>query len=311
MSKNIYEILKNLDDDEQFNLSSTNNLTKHDKSKISDSDDDIDIDELCRDDMSDVNLEIVQTDENGVTHAETYVVPYKPLFENEKRLLCYSTIHDTICPYKHKCTYAHNLFEQKIDDDKYFLYQMIMDANLMNFASSMSHKLDELYKILLFSTCVCDKCSNNKCTGGYNCRNGIFSQTFKICRNDLMTGECLNKIHNLSIDEGIQTKIKDITIPLTYDGCINGHHLSTRGLMPYLKYVHMKEQSSKNQYQSVRYIDLHSSYRYIKSEETNAPLVNSDESSTDEEINELFKKCRETDFFDDKKNIFNETDTND
>ena len=87
------------------------------------------------------------------------------------------------------------LNEQIIDEDKKFIYQIILDKNLMNFFSMTNPKTNEIYKQLLFFTHVCDNCINNKCTGGYNCRNGVNDISLKLCKNDLLTGECLNKIN--------------------------------------------------------------------------------------------------------------------
>ena len=338
MRKNIYDILSDLDDESTEISPSKNKKSKKisdktsnkstDKHTSSDNDSDNIKDDLCNsdtenkrrsqedkqrsqedqqleyiytdfDDNLPIDLEIIETDKDGTVYTEKYTVPYKPIFENEKRLLCYSIIHGTQCPYHDKCTYAHSIEEQRIDNDRFVLYQIILDAEIMNFNSESNQKKEEIYKNLLFSTHVCDKCTSSHCTGGYNCRNGIFDPTMKICRNDLMTGECLNKINKININPQILDNIKNITIPSYYEGCMNGHHLSCRGLLPYYKYVHHKDQSTKNQYQSVRYIDLQSAHRYFKSDENDAHTVTeSSDSSTDEEINELFRKYKDSDLFD-------------
>jgi hypothetical protein len=312
MNKNIYSVLGDIDDTIELSPNKSHSHKKHlDPIGEENENKDIDNESIAmyeQEAMADLDLEIINIDEHGNVCTERYSIPYKPIYENEKRLLCYSTIHQAPCPYQKKCTYAHSLLEQKIDDERYFLYQIILDANLMNFFSFTDPKTEELYKTLLFSTHVCDKCTVSKCTGGYNCRNGIFDLTLKICRNDLMTGECLNKINKINVISSILNKIENITVPPSYDGCINGHHLSTRGLLPYFKYVHLKEQSTKNQYQSVRYIDLQSAYRYFKDDSTfsdpqnhNDPSgADSSESSTDDEINEMFKKYKDSDLFNDE-----------
>src|SRR5579872_2524743 len=308
MNKNIYSVLGDIDSSLEISPSKTRSHKKHSDPIEEENVDNVSDESIAlyeQEAMTDLDLEIINTDEHGNVRTERYPIPYKPIYENEKRLLCYSTIHQAPCPYQKKCTYAHNLLEQKIDDERYFLYQIILDAKLMNFFSFTNPKTEELYKTLLFSTHVCDKCTASKCTGGYNCRNGIFDLTLKICRNDLMTGECLNKINKINVNPSILNKIGNISIPQSYDGCINGHHLSTRGLLPYFKYVHLKEQSTKNQYQSVRYIDLQSAYRYFKDDAILNPLdnntsgVDSSESSTDDEINEMFKKYKDSDLFSD------------
>lgn len=314
MSKNIYDILSDLDDDSLEISPQANKKSKKKNNKMSpkhtehtDTEDNSKsqnsprLDDIYTDfdENEPIDLEIINTDEDGTVYTEKYTVPFNPIFENEKRLLCYSIIHQTPCPYQDKCTYAHSLAEQRIDNDRLVLYQIILDAELMNFNSETNLKKEEMYKNLLFSTHVCDKCTASRCTGGYNCRNGIFDTTLKICRNDLMTGECLNKINKINIKPEILDNIKDITIPPFYEGCMNGHHLSCRGLLPYYKYVHYKDQSTKNEYQSVRYIDLQSAYRYFKSDENNTyATTESSDSSTDEEISELFRKYKDSDLFD-------------
>lgn len=229
---------------------------------------------------------------NGKCEIQTYSVPYKLTNSNEKRLICFSKINKQKCNYKEKCTYAHNLEEQIIDLDKKFVYQIILDKDLMNFYLLSNPKKDEIYRQLLIYTQLCEYCYKNKCTGGYNCRNGIFTSSLKLCRNDLLTGECINKIINLNIEQFIIDKFCDsITVPDAYKGCINGHHLSERKLLPYYKYIHEKENSRKNRYQSVRYIDVNSVNRLFNNNNYISNNFNNEsDSSTDEEINDWFKK---------------------
>ena len=78
-----------------------------------------------------------------------------------------------------------------------------------------------------------------------------------------------------------------------YVGCLNGHHLTDRGMIPYYKYVHQQENSKKNRYHSVRYIDIDPLNRIFKSKNYESDFQieeNSDDSLTDEEINSWFKK---------------------
>lgn len=252
------------------------------------------------DSNDEIKLEVTDC-KNGNTYI--YTVPYKPTHSNEKRLICFSIINNEKCNYGSNCTYAHSLDEQVIDEDKKFIYQVVFDEKLMNFFSMTNPKTDEIYKQLLFLTHICDNCANNKCTGGYNCRNGVNNPSIKLCKNDLLTGECLNKIINISVNESIIKKLRaDNFEPCeNYKGCINGHHLTDRSLIPYYKYIHQKENSKKNKYQSVRYIDINPLNRIFKNNNNNNNSriyqnnndSSSSDSSTDEEINEWFQKKSE------------------
>jgi len=246
-----------------------------------------------------INIEITDCDNDNL---QIYTVPYHPTHSNEKRLICFSTINNEKCNYGSNCTYAHSLDEQIIDEEKKFIYQIVLDQNLMNFFSIINPKTDDIYKHLLFLTHICDNCNNKTCTGGYNCRNGVCNINLKICKNDLLTGECLNKLVDIFVDESIIKKFQTNGFIRcnTYEGCINGHHLTTRNLVPYYKFVHQKENSKKNKYQSVRYIDIDPLSRIFKNfDSCNQPSLknssNDSDSTTDEEINCWFQNKHDTD----------------
>ena len=181
-----------------------------------------------------IGIEITDCN-NGASSTHIYSIPYRPTHSNQKRLICFSTINNETCTYGTNCTYAHCIDEQVIDWDKKFIYQIIFDKDLMNFYSLTNPNTDNIFKQLLFMTNLCDKCLINKCTGGYNCRNGVCDTSLKICKNDLLTGECLNKIKNIDINQTILNKLRgdDFNECENYEGCLNGHHLSLRGLLPY------------------------------------------------------------------------------
>lgn len=223
---------------------------------------------------------------NGNITTQIYTVPFRPSHSNEKRLICFSTLNNEKCCYGNYCTYAHTLAEQVIDDDKKFIYQIILDTKLMDFFSMTNPKTDEIYSNLLFLSQLCVNCKAKKCTGGFNCRNGACDISLKICKNDLLTGECLNKIVDIPVDKSIINKLSYDTFSPDnkYVGCINGHHLTKRGLVPYYKFVHQKENSRKNKYQSVRYIDIAPLGRIFRNN-----IYDSDSESTDEEINSWFQ----------------------
>lgn len=267
--------------------------------------DDIFMDSISSNDDYDINsddtnmnidLEIIDY-VNGKEHKYDYKIPMKSestsIYHNKKRLLCMSVVLGETCIYSEKCTYAHNLSEQIIDSEKLFSYKIILDKNSMNFYSLTNPKTEEIYRNLLILTNICDMCLNKKCTGGYNCKYGVHDQKLKLCKNDLLTGECVNKIINIDVGYNFSHKFTDITLPKKFVGCINGHHLSSRQILPFYKYLYQRDNSFKNKYQSVRYIDLNSVSNILKSTPNNNYIYNNSsdsESSTDEELNEIFKR---------------------
>ncbi|AYV85011.1 MAG: hypothetical protein Satyrvirus2_22 [Satyrvirus sp.] len=264
------------------------------------------------DSNSEIKLEITDY-KNGNKYVHTYSVPYKPTHCNEKRLICYSTINNEGCSYGSKCTYAHSIDEQIIDDERKFIYQIILDKNLMNFFSMTNPKTDDIYKNLLFLSHLCENCANNKCTGGYNCRNGVNVPSLKLCKNDLLTGECLNKLVDINVDPLLVEKIKaeNLEMAYPYKGCINGHHLTTRNLVPYYKYIHQKENNKKNKYQSFRYIiDIDSLSKIFKENYDDPYKIDNimdendddSDSSTDEEISNWFQNKNNIDDVNDDQN---------
>lgn len=221
-----------------------------------------------------------------------YSIPYKPTHCNRKRLICFSIINNEKCIYDTNCTYAHSLSEQVIDVEKKFVYQVILDKNLMNFSFLYDTKIDEIYKQLLFLTHVCDNCLEKKCTGGYNCRNGATDAVLKICKNDLLMGECLNKMVDVVVDGTTLDKLQAPNFEQCdkYKGCINGHHLTQRGLVPYYKYLGQCENSGKNGYQTFRFVDIDPFDISLRcSKKWSECCDDVSESTTDEEVNDWFQ----------------------
>lgn len=241
------------------------------------------------DSSNEIDIEVIDF-EDGNTQTTVYSVPYKPTFSNKKRLICFSVINGEDCMYGPKCTYAHSFEEQIIDEDKYYTYQIIFDKNQMNFYSLINPKTEDVYKNLLFMTHICDQCQQKKCTGGHNCRNGASKAQFKICKNDLLSGGCLNKLVDIIIEEQLLDKLKTNNFESCekYEGCINGHHLTQRKLIPYYKYIQQKENTKKNEYHSIRYIDINPINKIFRNHENS----HSSE-STDEELNDIFSKQNE------------------
>ncbi|CAH6420178.1 Hypothetical protein MVR_LOCUS56 [uncultured virus] len=226
----------------------------------------------------------------GATHTPLF----RSTHSNEKRLICFSAINKEPCNYAHHCTYAHTLDEQIIDGDKMFLYQVILDHNLKDFTTLGGFRIDSILKNLLSMTRLCENCIKGSCTGGYNCRSGVCDPFLKLCRGDLLAGGCENETVEISINTAILAKLEatDFTPCSQYIGCVNGHHLTLRGLIPYYRYIHQQEVSKKNKYQSTRYIDIDPINRVFRAHNT-TDLVDSNsgesESTTDEEISAMFQ----------------------
>lgn len=158
-----------------------------------------------------------------------------------KRLLCHSIIHNKICNFGYHCTYAHSLFEQVIDQQRADAYKLLF-ADLTDISDSEYEKLLPLIH-------YCESCNRGTCTGGFNCRNGAFSEDVKICKSDFTTGSCNNPVFERTLSDYCQPHFNNNKT----QGCINGIHLSLQGMLPYNKYLHIKDRKSPSQYSSVRY----------------------------------------------------------
>ena len=131
--------------------------------------------------------------------------------ENYKKILCYNILNKKICSYGDKCLFAHNLKEQIINKNKKKIIDMILNDN--NLAYFNICEDDDFYKELLVFTVRCNKCYENICNGGYNCKNGVCCDSLLICKDDLITGKCKNNVINKY--------------------CCNGIHLTEKNLIPY------------------------------------------------------------------------------
>lgn len=171
-------------------------------------------------------------------------IPIK-FFGNQKKILCNSVINKiSECSYGNKCIYAHSIYEQNIDENKKFIYQIILDENLMDLININGPKKWQIYTGLINSTKYCKLkdgllCSGveKKCNGGLNCKYGVHFNTFKICRCDLLMGQCSNDIIEINVDKTLVDKVGGVKSPDKYLGCMNGHHLTMRGLIPFLKLI--------------------------------------------------------------------------
>ena len=129
--------------------------------------------------------------------------------KNQKKLLCCKTILKGKCFNMNKCSFAHNLIEQKKTPIRNFVHSLITD-NKTNNVNIFTNR--EIFEELMIHTKLCKQCQINLCTGGYNCKFGACHPSLLICQNDLLSGNCENKVC-----------------------CKNGIHLTNKGLIPFLQ----------------------------------------------------------------------------
>lgn len=107
---------------------------------------------------------------------------------SNKKMLCINMLEKNYCSYNHKCMYAHSLQAQKKEKDRKRAYDILETTTSLKDIDLI--KDTELFSTLLNLTKVCILCSNNKCQGGYNCRNGAINNKYKVCYDDIMFGNC-------------------------------------------------------------------------------------------------------------------------
>lgn len=168
--------------------------------------------------------DISQNNYTSYVEIENYMTKKKNKLRKEKHkhknMLCKNIISKHTCHYGNKCLYAHSLTEQKISDVRKKAFQLVggeLDAAVINIYVER-----DLYKTLLSMCDMCEKCAEGKCTGGYNCREGVCDKKYLVCRADLNSGTC---------DTENCTKI----------------HLTKMGLKPYFKYI-IDQQAEKQVY---------------------------------------------------------------
>lgn len=191
-----------------------------------------------------------------------------------RRLLCFSLVTGQKCKYDKKCAYAHSLYEQDIDENRLESYNRIL-------TKSFEPMDTQDYTVLSIQTRFCDQCIENKCAGGYNCRNGCCTPELKLCNDDFNTGLCKNPTTNRSMSECITNKFS--VGKQEYVCCDNGIHLSVCGFVPYNKYVDNKEQLTKAEHTSTRYLYDPALFNLFKSR-TNDGYS---DSSTDDSFEDL------------------------
>jgi len=128
------------------------------------------------------------------------------IVENYKKTLCKNIGIFGSCIYGSKCKYAHSLEEQNIEPLRKQIYDLLKNDTDLSNINLFEEK--NIYMEFLLLTKLCYLCNDNKCSGGYNCKNGSYDKKFIICISDLNTGKCNTKVC---------CKI----------------HLTSRGLIPY------------------------------------------------------------------------------
>jgi hypothetical protein len=134
-------------------------------------------------------------------------------FDNVKKILCYNILNNNKCSYGNKCMFAHSLDEQKKENYREFIIDVILKRNdLSNINICEDSKL---FTELLIFTKECKNCLIKKCNGGYNCKYGTCVTNLKICKTDIVTGKCKKEVNNETLS------------------CIYGLHLTEKKLIPY------------------------------------------------------------------------------
>ena len=120
---------------------------------------------------------------------KTYKYNSKPV--NNKRLLCKNILSTGSCSYGNVCIYAHSIDEQILDPTRKKAYDMIIKERPMYDINLIED--DELFKTFKQMCYTCENCVEHKCSGGYNCRNGVCNSKYRICLKDLMDGNCVSR----------------------------------------------------------------------------------------------------------------------
>jgi hypothetical protein len=117
--------------------------------------------------------------------------------KNHKKILCNNIISDNECPYGTKCLYAHSMEEQNVDDLRKKAYDMILKDDDLSSIDLKSNY--ELYETLLELTHVCENCVKHRCTGGYNCKYGVYDEQYQLCKTDIVFGDCDGNCGNIHL----------------------------------------------------------------------------------------------------------------
>jgi hypothetical protein len=122
-----------------------------------------------------------------------------------RTLLCNNIINFNKCDYGSKCVFAHKREEQKMSPTRELAYNIIKNPHKSYNTIIVT---EELIRTFYTMTKLCEKCVKWKCTGGYNCKNGTFDESYRVCWDDLHygQGQCMNnncKLQHISARIGI------------------------------------------------------------------------------------------------------------
>lgn len=173
--------------------------------------------------------------------------------KNHKKLLCNNIVNGNKCMYRHKCMFAHDLSEQKIDTNRAQVIKMIKEVDDLSCIDVYNNK--QLFYEMMILTKECKNCLNNKCTGGYNCKFGTCLKDIKICYEDLMCGKCINHVDSET------------------NSCLNGIHLTEKKLIPYDQRQNIEENIKKPTMLSSGKINYNSKINAISMELADDTLI--------------------------------------
>jgi hypothetical protein len=105
-----------------------------------------------------------------------------------KKTMCKNIANYNNCTQGFNCHFAHSLDEQVVDNDRKYVYDILNSNVDLSDINLSENKI--LYEILKILTNLCSRCLENRCTGGYNCRNGACLEKYHICSKDLNYGFC-------------------------------------------------------------------------------------------------------------------------
>lgn len=114
----------------------------------------------------------------------------KKFQKNHKKILCHNMITKGTCIYGNNCLYAHTLEDQNIETSRKAAWEILLSSNSLEEIDLQKNHV--LYRSLLNLTQLCKECNKGKCTGGYNCKFGSYTNKYQICIKDLNYGECRN-----------------------------------------------------------------------------------------------------------------------
>lgn len=104
------------------------------------------------------------------------------------RLLCCNMLNHSKCNYGNRCLFAHNVDEQRVDNNRMIVYDIIKSKEpLDNIDLSRD---DNLYRTMVIFTRVCRNCTLGLCAGGMNCKHGVMEKKYRLCYKDITYGDC-------------------------------------------------------------------------------------------------------------------------